>query len=84
NTRSMQADSELNIAHEWASETQKLRRRLWELHTDGEGMQDNPSEAFESWEEILQDNKDRLNLNDSPRCPVVEFFYDKATLRNLD
>ncbi|WP_414914302.1 phospholipase D-like domain-containing protein, partial [Pseudomonas sp. IT-P258] len=29
NTRSMQVDSELNIAHEWASVTQAMRRRLW-------------------------------------------------------
>ncbi|MCW1248163.1 phospholipase, partial [Pseudomonas sp. SAICEU22] len=29
NTRSMQVDSELNIAHEWMSVTQALRRRLW-------------------------------------------------------
>ncbi|MFJ4394345.1 phosphatidylserine/phosphatidylglycerophosphate/cardiolipin synthase family protein [Pseudomonas sp. NPDC089396] len=84
NTRSMQVDSELNIAHEWASETQKLRRRLWKLHTGGEGVQDDPGQAFESWEEILQDNKDRLNLKDSPRCPVINFVYDKANLRNLD
>ncbi|MCS3441218.1 phosphatidylserine/phosphatidylglycerophosphate/cardiolipin synthase-like enzyme, partial [Pseudomonas sp. BIGb0450] len=33
NTRSMQVDSELNIAHEWVSVTQAMRRRLWELHT---------------------------------------------------
>jgi len=47
-------------------------------------VQDDPGQAFESWEEILQDNKDRLNLKDSPRCPVINFFYDKANLRNLD
>jgi phosphatidylserine/phosphatidylglycerophosphate/cardiolipin synthase-like enzyme len=37
NTRSMQVDSELNIAHEWVSVTQAMRRRLWDLHTGGKG-----------------------------------------------
>lgn len=37
NTRSMQVDSEMNIAHEWASVTRDLRRRLWNLHTNGKG-----------------------------------------------
>ncbi|MBT8765650.1 hypothetical protein J7302_05845 [Pseudomonas sp. DB1] len=37
NSRSMEVDSELNIAHEWASVTEALRRRLWDRHTAGEG-----------------------------------------------
>lgn len=84
NTRSMQVDSELNIAHEWASETQKLRRRLWELHTNGEGVQDNPREAFDAWRELMDNNKALEEIKDQPKCPLVEFFYGKAVLRNLD
>jgi len=84
NTRSMQVDSELNIAHEWASETQKLRRRLWDLHTDGEGMQDNPAEAFEAWEWMIKENKDLEQRKKSPKSSLIEFYYDKATLKNLD
>jgi len=80
----MQADSELNIAHEWASETQKLRRRLWKLHTDGKGMQDDADEAFQSWKEILKENKGRAENGSVPSCSVVEFFYEKAMWRNLD
>ncbi len=37
NTRSMRVDSEMNIAHEWASVTRDLRRRLWNMHTNGRG-----------------------------------------------
>ncbi|MFK0088540.1 phosphatidylserine/phosphatidylglycerophosphate/cardiolipin synthase family protein [Pseudomonas sp. NPDC090755] len=86
NTRSMQVDSELNIAHEWASETQALRRKLWDLHTNGEGVQDAPAEAFEAWSEIIQDNKNRQNdkQHGAPYASLVEFRYDEPTLSNLD
>jgi phosphatidylserine/phosphatidylglycerophosphate/cardiolipin synthase-like enzyme len=33
NTRSMEADSELNICHENGDVTKRLRRQLWSLHT---------------------------------------------------
>ena len=86
NTRSMQVDSELNIAHEWASETQALRRRLWELHTAGRGMQDEPKEAFDAWQNIINKNKVRKSdkTKDKPYAPLVEFHYAPATLTNLD
>jgi phosphatidylserine/phosphatidylglycerophosphate/cardiolipin synthase-like enzyme len=86
NTRSMQVDSELNIAHEWASETQALRRRLWDLHTAGKGMQDQPKAAFKAWQEIMKKNKD-LRADEKgkqPCAPLVEFHYSPATLTNLD
>jgi phosphatidylserine/phosphatidylglycerophosphate/cardiolipin synthase-like enzyme len=84
NTRSMQVDSELNIAHEWASETQKLRRRLWKLHTDGEGMQDDPKEAFIAWQKIIDSNKDLETEKGKPKCSLVEFYYESALLKDLD
>jgi phosphatidylserine/phosphatidylglycerophosphate/cardiolipin synthase-like enzyme len=86
NTRSMQVDSELNIAHEWASETQALRRRLWDLHTAGKGMQDDPEAAFAAWQEIIEENKKRQGTSaaDEPCAPLVEFHYCPATLTNLD
>jgi phosphatidylserine/phosphatidylglycerophosphate/cardiolipin synthase-like enzyme len=86
NTRSMQVDSELNIAHEWASETQALRRRLWDLHTAGKGMQDDPNVAFEAWQKIIKRNKGLQNgeINEEPCAPLVAFHYAPATLTNLD
>ena len=84
NTRSMQVDSELNIAHEWMSVTQALRRRLWDLHTKGKGMQDDPEEAFIAWQDIIKKNKDRQSQKLTPDTPLVEFYYDKATLKDLD
>jgi phosphatidylserine/phosphatidylglycerophosphate/cardiolipin synthase-like enzyme len=84
NTRSMQVDSELNIAHEWASVTEALRRRLWDLHTDGRGAQDVPGEAFKSWQYITKENKDLQEKRKTPSTPLVEFFYGKKTLADLD
>ncbi|MCS3440633.1 phosphatidylserine/phosphatidylglycerophosphate/cardiolipin synthase-like enzyme, partial [Pseudomonas sp. BIGb0450] len=82
--RSMQVDSELNIAHEWVSVTQAMRRRLWELHTDKRGAKDDPGEAFDAWAEIIKENKTRLSKNLAPDAPLVEFFYGEKTLKDLD
>ena len=84
NTRSMQVDSELNIAHEWMSVTQALRRRLWDLHTDGKGVQDDASSAFKAWQDIIKRNKDFQSEQRSPDAPIIEFYYGKATLKNID
>ncbi|HEX8586439.1 phospholipase D-like domain-containing protein [Pseudomonas sp.] len=86
NTRSMQVDSELNIAHEWASETQALRRRLWKLHTARKGMQDDPEAAFVAWQDIIIKNKVRQSAEtkSEPYAPLVEFHYCPATRTNLD
>ncbi|MRK20675.1 phospholipase D-like domain-containing protein, partial [Pseudomonas sp. JG-B] len=84
NTRSMQVDSELNILHEWHSVTQAMRRRLWDLHTDGKGVQDDPGDAFDAWQELINENKERQSSKSTPDTPLVEFLYDKAILRNLD
>ena len=84
NTRSMQVDSELNIAHEWASVTQALRRRLWDMHTGGMGAQDDPGKAFQEWQRIIDKNKVFQSKETTPYAPLVEFYYDKATLKDID
>ncbi|WDY60169.1 phospholipase D-like domain-containing protein [Pseudomonas sp. PSKL.D1] len=84
NTRSMRGDSELNIAHEWASETQKLRRRLWGLHTNKKGVQDDAKEAFEAWRKIMDKQKDFEKEGMSPKASIVEFYYAEAAIRDLD
>ncbi|MNF46618.1 cardiolipin synthetase [compost metagenome] len=86
NTRSMQVDSELNIAHEWESVTKALRRQLWNLHTNERGAQDDPGEAFKEWQRIIDKNKELQDdkIMGAPYAPLVEFYYDKATLKDLD
>ena len=84
NTRSMQVDSELNIAHEWMSVTQALRRRLWGMHTDKRGAQDEPKTAFAIWKEIIEQNKIRQRNALAPDTPLVGFYYGERTLKDLD
>ncbi|WP_447748406.1 phospholipase D-like domain-containing protein [Pseudomonas nicosulfuronedens] len=86
NTRSMQVDSEMNIAHEEMGVTQPMRRRLWNLHTDGKGAQDDPKKAFKAWENIINRNKRLQNDKRSgvPEAPIIEFFFDPTELENKD
>ena len=86
NTRSMQVDSELNIAHEWMSVTRGLRRRLWELHTGGRGAQDDPALAFIAWDDVIKENKDLQDdkRKGTPIASVVGFYYGEKILKDLD
>ncbi|MCL2161341.1 MAG: phospholipase D-like domain-containing protein [Betaproteobacteria bacterium] len=58
NTRSMETDSEMNIAHARGDITRKARRELWAQHTNGKGAQDNMRLAFEEWGRIIDENRD--------------------------
>ncbi|WP_374440217.1 phospholipase D-like domain-containing protein [Pseudomonas panipatensis] len=86
NTRSMQVDSEMNIAHEEMGVTQPMRRRLWNLHTNGKGGQDDPKEAFDAWQKIIKNNKDFQTdkKNGVPEAPIIEFFFDPTELTDQD
>jgi phosphatidylserine/phosphatidylglycerophosphate/cardiolipin synthase-like enzyme len=84
NTRSMEVDSEINIAHEWASVTEALRRRLWDLHTAGMGAQDDPGLAFDAWTEIIKKNKDLQKKHKPPSASLIEFYYGEKTMADLD
>lgn len=48
NTRSMMVDSELNICHEHPAFSRPLRQRLWGMHTNRMGAQDEPELAFKA------------------------------------
>ncbi|MNV68215.1 hypothetical protein D3C71_1610480 [compost metagenome] len=84
NTRSMQVDTELNIAYEWVSVTQALRRRLWGLHTEEQGAQDDAGIAFDAWLRIINKNKDYKSQGRAPYAALVEFYYEKAIWKDLD
>ncbi len=84
NVRSMEVDSELNIAHEKGSVTQKMRRDLWALHTKGRGAQDDPVKAFAAWVKIINDNKKAQYNKFPPIASLVEFYRDDPTLSDQD
>lgn len=63
NTRSMEVDTEINIAHDRPEVTRPARLQLWASHTNGSGAQVNAREAFEKWGKMMDENADRrLNL----------------------
>ncbi|MFB0713794.1 phospholipase D-like domain-containing protein [Buttiauxella noackiae] len=85
NTRSMQVDSEMNIAHDWARVTKALRQRLWKLHTNGKGAQDDPEKAFAAWQDLLDENESLQGTKkDAPVTPLINFLYSKPTLKDQD
>ena len=84
NTRSMEVDSEMNIAHECAKVTKALCKRLWNIHTGGLGVQDDPKNAFDAWEDLLGNNKDFQRNKQKPSAPLIPFLYDKTTLKDKD
>lgn len=75
NTRSMEADSELNICHDNGKVSADLRRRLWNLHTAGNGADDNLKDAFDAWSDIIRNNADMQKLGDqAPYASLVGFM----------
>jgi len=84
NTRSMQVDSELNIAHHRPEITPVLRRQLWNIHTKGMGAQDKPAEAFKKWGKIIEDNKEAQAKYKKPIASLIEFSRPSTTRTNKD
>jgi hypothetical protein len=50
------------------------------------GAQDDPGAAFNEWQKIINKNRDRQDekVVGAPYAPLVEFYYDKATLKDID
>ena len=85
NTRSMMADSELNICHENAAVTAPLRQRLWEIHTNGLGAQEDVGKAFKEWGRIIaQNTRDQGEGGKTPYASLVGFLRTDPTRSHLD
>ncbi|MET3618548.1 phospholipase D-like domain-containing protein [Burkholderia ambifaria] len=85
NTRSMEADSELNICHEHGDVTKRLRQQLWNLHTGGRGAQDDPQAAFKNWELLINNNADFQKAGDqSPAASLVGFMRTSNKITRSD
>ncbi len=88
NTRSMESDSELNIAHHRPEICQPARKALWDLHTGNalsERVADMPLKAaFKAWGTILQKNATRKSLGSTPAAPLAEFLRMSPKRSNKD
>jgi phosphatidylserine/phosphatidylglycerophosphate/cardiolipin synthase-like enzyme len=91
NTRSMQTDSELNIAHHRPVITGPLRERQWDKYTRGVGADSarippgTPlDKAFERWGALMDDNATAKKSGQSPLAQLHEFLRTSDKISNLD
>ncbi|CAD6552516.1 Cardiolipin synthase [Paraburkholderia hiiakae] len=84
NRRSMEVDSELNICHERMDVTQPLRRYLWDIHTNGQGAQDDPAIASDKWEKIITRNASCQKNGLAPTASLIGFMWTSDKRRRLD
>ena len=92
NTRSMQVDSELNIALDRPEISKPLRQELWGRHTHGRAganpdrmdREDNAKEVFKAWKEILDENMAAFRKSQKPVAPLREFLRTDPARSNSD
>lgn len=86
NTRSMQTDSELNIAHHVPDITRPLREQQWAKYTAGwvtPGVSFN--QAFGLWQKLMDANADaKGRKNGRPVAQLVEFLRTSDKISNDD
>lgn len=84
NTRSMEVDSELNLAHDRPEITRVARSRLWDLHTKGAGNQENIGEAFRAWGELMTNNTALRGMDEEPIASLAAFLRASPERSNVD
>lgn len=89
NTRSMEVDSELNIAHHRPEITEPVRKRLWGMHTNGKSGEESLGKrgmkiAYQNWSDIIRKNKDQRFGKRSPIASLIEFYSGTKSRSNLD
>lgn len=86
NTRSMQTDSELNIAHHVPAITRPLREQQWAKYTAGRvtgGM--SFFKTFGVWQKIMNDNAELKNAGSGrPIAQLAEFLRTSDKISNSD
>ena len=79
NVRSMEGDSELNIACPSPELTKRWRRELWELHS-GASPTDDPAMEFDKWLTAMTVNSINMKRGKPLQSSLLEFFDgDEAT-----
>ncbi|QWT45790.1 phospholipase D-like domain-containing protein [Azospira inquinata] len=89
NTRSMQVDSELNIAHHRPEITTPTRKHLWGLHTKSKSGEEalglkGMAEAYKNWDYVINRNKEQQGFGHSPIASLVEFYAGTKDRSNGD
>jgi phosphatidylserine/phosphatidylglycerophosphate/cardiolipin synthase-like enzyme len=85
NSRSMQVDSELNIAHHRPEITTPLRNQQWAMYTGGRvtgGMV--LSDAYKKWTSLMDENASAKKLSRRPIAQLAEFLRTSDKISNND
>ena len=85
NTRSMQTDSELNIAHHRPEITRPLKEQQWGRYTGGRvaaGMA--LLQTYNEWQRIMNENANAKSLRRRPIAQLAEFLRTSDKISNLD
>lgn len=83
NVRSMEADTELNIASPSPEVTLQWRQHLWKIHT-GQVPGDDMKAEFQRWGEIMIDNNDAKEAKQKLVAPLIQFFDGKPVAAAWD
>lgn len=85
NTRSMQADSEINIAHHRPEITAPVRQAQWAKYTAGRIADGAPlTVAFEVWGNLMLKNAALKKRLDRPIAQLCEFLRASPEISNKD
>lgn len=85
NTRSMQVDSELNIAHHRPEITGPLRNQQWAKYTNGRvGPGTALWDAFNQWQKIMNENATSKKQSRRPVAQLAEFLRTSDKVSNKD
>jgi phosphatidylserine/phosphatidylglycerophosphate/cardiolipin synthase-like enzyme len=85
NNRSMQVDSELNIAHHRPEITGPLRVQQWAKYTAGQVAGGMPlSDEYKVWEKVMEKNAAAKVQGRRPIAQLAEFLRTSDKISNLD
>ena len=84
NMRSMEVDSDLNICHENGEVASSLRKRLWNIHTKGQGAQEDVAEAYVQWDRIITRNTKNQRDKLAPMASLIGFMRASPARSRLD
>jgi phosphatidylserine/phosphatidylglycerophosphate/cardiolipin synthase-like enzyme len=85
NSRSMQVDSELNIAHHRPEITTPFRNEQWAKYSGGRvtaGM--TLADAYKTWSQIMEKNADFKKTKRRPYAQLAEFLRTSNNISNND
>lgn len=83
NIRSMEVDSELNIAMPSPEVTKAWRQHLWKIHTNRQPS-DDPVTEFETWSHVVAENARDYNAGKSLRASLIDFYDDSKSGSRAD